>query len=153
MVATVRALKMHGGVGRIVAGKPLDPALAEENVDAVRKGSDNLAAQIENVRVFNVPVVVAVNHYPGDTDAEVASIREVALAAGARDVVVSRHFAEGGAGAEDLAHAVWAAAEEGAPDSGSCTRTTCRCAKRSRPWRCASTAPAASTNSPPRRRR
>ena len=116
MVATVRALKMHGGVGRIVAGKPLDPALAEENVDAVRKGSDNLAAQIENVRHFNVPVVVAVNNYPGDTEAEVAAIREVALAAGARDVVVSRHFAEGGAGAEDLAHAVWSAAEEGAPD-------------------------------------
>jgi len=116
MVATVRALKMHGGVGRIVAGKPLDPALTEENVDAVRMGSANLAAQIENVRVFNVPVVVAVNHYPGDTDAEVAAIREVALAAGARDVVVSRHFADGGAGAEDLARAVWAAAEEGAPE-------------------------------------
>src|SRR5271157_1761960 len=72
MVATVRALKMHGGVGRIVAGKPLDPALEAENVDAVRNGSANLAAQIENVRVFNVPVVVAVNHYPGDTEAEVA---------------------------------------------------------------------------------
>ena len=116
MVATVRALKMHGGVGRIVAGKPLDPALGQENVDAVRKGSANLAAQIENVRHFNVPVVVAINNYPGDTAAEVAAIREVALAAGARDVVVSRHFTDGGAGAEDLAHAVWAAAEEGAPD-------------------------------------
>ena len=116
MVATVRALKMHGGVGRIVAGKPLDPALEQENVEAVRKGSANLAAQIENVRIFNVPVVVAVNHYPGDTEAEVAAIREVALAAGAREVVVSRHFSDGGAGAEDLARAVWAAAEEGAPD-------------------------------------
>jgi formate--tetrahydrofolate ligase len=116
MVATVRALKMHGGVGRIVAGRPLDPALSEENVEAVRKGSANLAAQIENVRVFNVPVVVAINHYPGDTDAEVAAIREVAMAAGARDVVVSRHFADGGMGAEDLARAVWSAAEEGAPD-------------------------------------
>jgi len=116
MVATVRALKMHGGVGRIVAGKPLDPALGQENVDAVRKGSANLAAQIENVLHFNVPVVVAVNHYPDDTEAEVAAIREVALAAGARDVVVSRHFTDGGAGAEDLAYAVWAAAEEGAPD-------------------------------------
>ncbi len=116
MVATVRALKMHGGVGRIVAGKPLDPALGQENVDAVRKGSANLAAQIENVRHFNVPVVVAINNYPGDTEAEVAAIREVALAAGARDVVVSRHFTDGGAGAEDLAYAVWAAAEEGAPD-------------------------------------
>ena len=116
LVATVRALKMHGGVGRIVAGKPLDPALETENVDAVRKGAANLAAQIENVRIFNVPVVVAINHFPTDTEAEVAAIREVAMAAGARDVVVSRHFAEGGAGAEDLARAVWAAAEEGAPD-------------------------------------
>jgi formate--tetrahydrofolate ligase len=116
MVATVRALKMHGGVGRIVAGRPLDPALEEENVEAVGRGSANLAAQIENVRLFHVPVVVAVNHYPGDTDAEVAAIREVAMSAGARDVVVSRHFAEGGAGAEDLARAVWSAAEEGAPD-------------------------------------
>ncbi len=116
MVATVRALKMHGGVGRIVAGRPLDPALEQENVDAVRRGSDNLAAQIENVRCFNVPVVVAINHFPTDTEAEVAAIREVALAAGAREVVVSRHFAEGGAGAEDLARAAWSAAEEGAPD-------------------------------------
>jgi formate--tetrahydrofolate ligase len=116
MVATVRALKMHGGVGRIVAGRPLDPALEQENVDAVRRGSDNLAAQIENVRYFNVPVVVAINHFPSDTEAEVAAIREVALAAGAREVVVSRHFAEGGAGAEDLARAAWSAAKEGAPD-------------------------------------
>ncbi|HEX7496189.1 MAG TPA: formate--tetrahydrofolate ligase [Candidatus Limnocylindrales bacterium] len=116
MVATVRALKMHGGVGRIVAGKPLDPALEKENVEAVRRGSANLAAQIENVRLFNVPVVVAINHFPTDTEAEVAAIREVALAAGAREVVVSRHFADGGAGAEDLARAVWSAAEVGAPD-------------------------------------
>jgi formate--tetrahydrofolate ligase len=116
MVATIRALKMHGGVGRIVAGRPLDPALEQENVEAVRKGSANLAAQIENVGHYHVPVVVAINHYPGDTDAEVAAIREVAMEAGARDVVVSRHFADGGAGAEDLARAVWAAAEEGAPN-------------------------------------
>jgi formate--tetrahydrofolate ligase len=116
MVATVRALKMHGGVGRIVAGRPLDPALEQENVEAVRAGSANLAAQVENVRLFNVPVVVAVNHFPTDTEAEVAAIREVGLAAGAREVVVSRHFADGGAGAEDLARAVWSAAEEGAPD-------------------------------------
>jgi formate--tetrahydrofolate ligase len=116
MVATIRALKMHGGVGRIVAGKPLDPALEQENVEAVRKGSANLAAQIENIGHYHVPVVVAINHYPADTDAEVEAIRQVAVQAGARDVVVSRHFAEGGAGAEDLARAVWSAAEEGAPD-------------------------------------
>jgi formate--tetrahydrofolate ligase len=111
-VATIRALKMHGGVGRIVAGKPLDPALEEENPEAVRRGAANLAKQIENIRVFGIPVVVALNSYPTDAASEVSTIREVALAAGARDVVVTRHFAEGGAGAEDLARAVKAAAED-----------------------------------------
>ena len=90
VVATVRALKMHGGVGKIVAGKPLDPALLEENVDAVRIGAANLAKQIENVRIFGVPVVVAINSFPTDTSAEVEAIRQVALAAGARDAV-DRH--------------------------------------------------------------
>jgi formate--tetrahydrofolate ligase len=116
IVATVRALKMHGGVGKIVAGKPLDPALLEENVDAVRAGAANLAAHVEIVRKYNVPVVVAMNAFPTDTDAEYAAIREVSLAAGARDAVVTRNFADGGEGARDLAEAVWAAAEEGAPD-------------------------------------
>ena len=103
MVATVRALKMHGGVGRIVAGKPLDPALTTENVAAVRSGAANLAKQIEVVGLYSVPVVVAINAFPTDTPAEVAAIREVALAAGARDAVVTRNFTDGGAGAEDLA--------------------------------------------------
>jgi formate--tetrahydrofolate ligase len=116
VVATIRALKMHGGVGRIVAGKPLDPALLEENVDAVTAGGANLAKQIENVLLFNVPVVVAINAFPTDTPAEVEAVRKVALEAGAADAVVARHWAEGGAGAEDLAKAVWAAAEVGAPD-------------------------------------
>ena len=116
VVATIRALKMHGGVGRIVAGKPLDPALAEENVEAVRRGAQNLAKQIENVSVYNVPAVVAINAFPTDTPAEVAAIQDVSLAAGARAAVVTTHWADGGRGAEALAHAVWAAAEEGAPD-------------------------------------
>jgi formyltetrahydrofolate synthetase len=116
MVATVRALKMHGGVGRVVAGKPLDPALAAENVDGVRRGAANLVRQIEIVREFNVPVVVAINWFPTDSPAELESIRELALAAGARDAVVTRNFTEGGAGAESLAAAVWSAAEEGAPN-------------------------------------
>ena len=75
VVATIRALKMHGGVGRIVAGKPLDPALLEENVAAVRAGAANLAKQIENVTVFGVPVVVAINHFPTDTPAEIEAVR------------------------------------------------------------------------------
>jgi formate--tetrahydrofolate ligase len=116
VVATIRALKMHGGVGRIVAGKPLDPALSVENVDAVRAGAANLAKQIENVLAFHVPVVAAVNAYPTDTPAEIAAVQDVALSAGARSAVVSRHFTDGGAGAEELARAVWDAAQEGAPD-------------------------------------
>jgi formate--tetrahydrofolate ligase len=112
VVATVRALKMHGGVGKIVAGKPLDPALLEENVDAVRSGAANLTAHIEMVRRFGIPAVVAINAFPTDTPAEVEAIREVALAAGARDAVVATHFSDGGAGATALAEAVWDAAED-----------------------------------------
>jgi formate--tetrahydrofolate ligase len=110
VVATVRALKMHGGVGRIVAGKPLDPALAEENVEAVRAGAANLAKQIENVRLFGIPAVVAINSFPTDTPGEVEAIREVALEAGADAAVVATHFSDGGKGATALAEAVWAAA-------------------------------------------
>jgi len=113
VVATIRALKMHGGVGKIVAGKPLDPALLEENVDAVRNGAQNLAKQIENVSLYGVPAVVAINSFPTDTPAEVEAIREVALAAGARDAVVATHFVDGGRGAAALAEAVWAACEDG----------------------------------------
>jgi formate--tetrahydrofolate ligase len=116
VVATVRALKMHGGVGKIVAGKPLDPALTEENVEAVRTGASNLAKQIENVRLFGVPVVVAINAFPTDTAAEVQAIREVSFEAGAHAAVVATHFVDGGAGAADLAKAVWEAAAEGAPN-------------------------------------
>ena len=112
VVATVRALKMHGGVGTIVAGKPLDPALLEENVEAVRRGAANLAKQIENVTMFGVAAVVAINAFPTDTPAEVEAIREVSLAAGARDAVVATHFANGGAGAASLAEAVWKAAQQ-----------------------------------------
>jgi formate--tetrahydrofolate ligase len=116
VVATIRALKMHGGVGRIVAGKPLDPALLAENVEAVTAGGANLAKQIENVRLYNVPVVVAINSFPTDTPAEYDAVRKVALQAGAREAVVANNWAKGGEGAADLATAVWAAAEEGAPD-------------------------------------
>ena len=116
VVATIRALKMHGGVGKIVAGKPLDPALLTENVEAVTAGAANLAKQIENVRLYNVPVVVAINAFPTDTPAEVEAIKAVSLAAGADAAVVANHWAKGGEGAMDLATAVWAAAEKGAPD-------------------------------------
>jgi formate--tetrahydrofolate ligase len=113
IVATVRALKMHGGVGKIIAGKPLDPALSTENVAAVTAGAQNLVKQIENVRAFGIPVVVAVNAFPTDTAAEHEAICSVALAAGARAAVVTTHFTDGGAGAATLAEAVWAAANSG----------------------------------------
>ena len=116
VVATIRALKMHGGVGRIVAGKPLDPVLLEENVEAVRRGAANLAKQIENVTMFGVPAVVAINAFPTDTAAEVEAVRQVALAAGARDAVVATHFTDGGNGAVALAEAVWAATQDGTAD-------------------------------------
>jgi formate--tetrahydrofolate ligase len=114
IVATIRALKMNGGVGKVVAGKPLDPALLENNPEGVRKGGENLAKQIENVRTFGVPVVVAINIFPTDTPDEIQAIKDVALAAGAEAAVEARHFTDGGAGAEELAKAVWAAAEKGA---------------------------------------
>ena len=113
IVATVRALKMHGGVGKIVAGKPLDPVLSTENVAAVTAGAQNLVKQIENVRAFGIPVVVAVNAFPTDTSAEHEAIQSVALAAGARAAVVTTHVTDGGAGAAALAEAVWAAATSG----------------------------------------
>ena len=116
VVATIRALKMHGGVGRIIAGKPLDPVLLEENVEAVRRGAANLAKQIENVTMFGVPAVVAINAFPTDTAAEVEAVRQVALAAGARDAVVATHFTDGGNGAVALAEAVWAATQDGTAD-------------------------------------
>jgi formate--tetrahydrofolate ligase len=113
LVATIRALKAHSGRYRIVAGQPLDPGLLTENLDALRAGSGNLVKQIENVRRYGVPVVVAINHFPSDTEAEIELVRSVALQAGATDVAVSRVFANGGAGGEELARAVVNAAEQG----------------------------------------
>ena len=153
VVATIRALKMHGGVGRIVAGKPLDPALITENVDAVRAGGANLEAQIANVRAFNVPVVVAINTFPTDTPAEIAAVREVALAAGARDAVVARHFVEGAPAPRTWPRPSGPPPRRALPTSSSCTGTTCRSRRRSSPSRPASTGRTAwTTCRPPRRR-
>jgi formate--tetrahydrofolate ligase len=111
MVCTVRALKMHSGRFRVVAGRPLDPGLAREDVEAVRDGCGNLEKQIENARLFGVPVVVAVNAFETDTDAEIELIRERSLAAGAEGAHRSEVWAKGGAGGEELAAAVLKAAE------------------------------------------
>jgi len=112
LVATIRALKAHSGRFRIVAGRPLDPELTSEDVAAVRSGLGNLTKQIENVRKHGVPVVVAINHFPTDTEAEVEEVRRAALAAGAFDVAVSRVFSEGGPGGAELARAVLRATEQ-----------------------------------------
>ena len=111
IVATVRALKMHGGGPKVVAGRPLAPEYAEENLDLLKKGLSNLNAHIRNARLFGVQVVVAVNRFSSDTEAEVGLVRRAALEAGAEEAVMSDHWAEGGAGAVDLARAVMAACE------------------------------------------
>jgi formate--tetrahydrofolate ligase len=98
LVATIRALKAHSGRFSIVAGRPLDPALTSEDTQAVRDGLGNLTKQIENVRRHGVPVVVAINHFPTDTEAEIEEVRSASLAAGAFDVAVSKVFSEGGRG-------------------------------------------------------
>lgn len=106
VVATIRALKMHGGAAKVVAGKPLSEELSKENIDAVEKGCENLEKQIENMLYFGIPVVVAINAFPTDTQKEVDVVVKRSLAAGADDAVVSTHWADGGKGAEDLARAV-----------------------------------------------
>jgi formate--tetrahydrofolate ligase len=116
IVTTIRALKMHGGVGHVVAGKALDPALEEENPEGVERGCANLIQHIQIVRGYHLPAVVAINSFPTDKPSEIAVIQRVAKEAGAEAAVVSDHFARGGAGAEELAKAVWTAAQEGAPN-------------------------------------
>jgi formate--tetrahydrofolate ligase len=111
VVTTVRALKAHSGVHRIVAGRPLPPALLEENPEEVLAGGANLRKQLENVLLHGVTPVVAINAFPGDFDSEYQVIRGIAESMGVRSAV-STHFADGGVGATELARAVVAAADE-----------------------------------------
>ncbi|GAP21083.1 formate--tetrahydrofolate ligase [Leptolinea tardivitalis] len=107
LVATIRALKMHGGGPKVVAGKPLDPAYTDENLELLKAGLPNMVHHIKTARKFGVPVVVAVNSFATDTDAELALVRKAAIEeGGAEDAVVCRHWALGGEGAIDLARAV-----------------------------------------------
>ncbi|KAI3342171.1 formate--tetrahydrofolate ligase-domain-containing protein [Ustulina deusta] len=112
VVATVRALKVHGGGPPIAPGASLDPIYKAENVEILRKGCVNLKKHIENARVYGCPVVVAVNKFSTDTEAEITVIREEAIAAGAEDAILANHWAEGGKGAVDLAKGVIAASEK-----------------------------------------
>ncbi|MGO4907239.1 formate--tetrahydrofolate ligase [Pseudorhodobacter sp. W20_MBD10_FR17] len=105
LVATVRAMKMNGGVARADLGA--------ENVDAVQKGCPNLGRHIDNLKSFGVPVVVAINHFVSDTDAEVQAVMDFVKTQGS-DAILCKHWAHGSAGIEDLAHKVVQLAESGA---------------------------------------
>ncbi|HWL90906.1 MAG TPA: formate--tetrahydrofolate ligase [Actinomycetota bacterium] len=104
LVTTVRATKSHGGM-------PFEQ-LANEDVDALRRGIDNLAAHIGIVKTYGLPCVVSINNFPTDTEKEIETIRGLADGAGAETVVVNRAFADGGAGAVELAEAVVTACEQ-----------------------------------------
>jgi formate--tetrahydrofolate ligase len=113
IVATIRALKMHGGGFEFVPGQGVDKELMEkQNVEAVEKGCENLEKMIENMKLFGVPAVVAVNHFESDTAEEIEVVREKAKAAGAEDAVVSKVWLDGGDGGTELAEAVVKAAEK-----------------------------------------
>jgi formate--tetrahydrofolate ligase len=111
VVATVRALKVHSGRFRVVAGKPLPPEMVKENPDDVWAGAANLRKQVENIRIHGVTPVVAINAFPTDHPSEQAAVREIAEELGVRSAVCN-NFAEGGRGATELAEAVDEAARE-----------------------------------------
>jgi len=113
IVCTVRALKMHGGGFSFIPGQAVDKeAMEKPNVAAVVKGCENLEKMIENMRLFGVPVVVAVNNFDKDTKEEIEAIRDHAKAAGAEDAIVSNVWLKGGEGGEELAETVVKAAEK-----------------------------------------
>jgi formyltetrahydrofolate synthetase len=112
MVCTVRALKMHSGRFKVVAGKPLDENLLKPDPKVVEEGIGNLVKQIENVKIHGVPVVVAVNRFDTDHPEEIEVISRAAAEAGAECTVESNLWAKGGAGGEELARAVVAAVDK-----------------------------------------
>lgn len=112
LVATVRALKMHGGGPKVVAGKSLDAVYKNENLEILAAGIPNLARHIKNTASYGIPVVVAINNFATDTDAEIALIRDAALKAGAFAAVKSTGWADGGAGVAGVAEAVVKACEQ-----------------------------------------
>ena len=111
LVTTIRALKAHTGKYTIIPGKPIDPALKEENVADVEAGAVNMARHLENLMKFGVNPVVAINVFADDSPAEIDAVREIALANGATGVAVARHWVEGGAGAVELAEMIVSACE------------------------------------------
>jgi formyltetrahydrofolate synthetase len=112
LVATIRALKMHGGGPKVVAGKPLDKAYTEENLELLEKGMPNMVRHIQNALKYGVPVVVAVNSFATDTDKEIELVRKYAFEAGAEGAYKCTHWMHGGKGCVDLGNAVMAAARK-----------------------------------------
>jgi methylenetetrahydrofolate dehydrogenase (NADP+)/methenyltetrahydrofolate cyclohydrolase/formyltetrahydrofolate synthetase len=112
LVATVRALKMHGGGPKVSPGAPLDEAYTKENLELLEKGLPNLGVHIKNALRFGIPVVVAVNGFKDDTDAEMEMVRKYSEEQGAYAAVKSTHWADGGAGAKELAQAVVESCEQ-----------------------------------------
>jgi methylenetetrahydrofolate dehydrogenase (NADP+)/methenyltetrahydrofolate cyclohydrolase/formyltetrahydrofolate synthetase len=112
IVATVRALKMHGGGPKVSPGAPLDKAYTEENLELLEAGLPNLGVHIKNALRFGIPVVVAVNGFKDDTDAEMEMVRKYSEEQGAFAAVKSTHWMDGGAGAKALAEAVVEACEQ-----------------------------------------
>ena len=106
LVSTIRALKMHGGGPKVTPGKPIPDAYTQENLPLLEKGLGNMIKHIQIAKLFGVPVVVAINNFPTDTEAEMELARKAAEDAGAEAAVVSRHWAQGGKGAVALAEAV-----------------------------------------------
>jgi len=112
LVSTIRALKMHSGKFKVVAGKPLDKGLTSENLGALREGCSNLEKHIENIKLHGVPCVVAINRFTFDTKKEIELVKKIAMQAGADDVALSEVWAKGGRGGEALARAVVKAANK-----------------------------------------
>jgi len=111
LVVTIRALKLHSGRYKVVAGKPLPPEMLEKNVADVEAGAVNMMKQIENLALHGVTPVVAINTFESDHPEEIAAIKRIAVEAGALGASVARHHAEGGRGATELAEMVVQAAE------------------------------------------
>lgn len=116
LVATVRALKLHGGAPNVKPGQGLPDEYTQENLDLVANGAANLAKQIQNIRQFGLQVVVALNQFKDDTPAEIELVKKLAREAGAHDAVESNHWAEGGAGSVKLAEAVVEAVKHSKPE-------------------------------------
>jgi formate--tetrahydrofolate ligase len=110
IVCSIRALKMHSSRFRVVAGKPLDEGLIRENMPAIEEGICNLKKQIENVKIFGIPVVVAINRFDTDTDKEIGFVKKKAMEFGAAGCEISEVFSKGSKGGMDLAKSVIKAA-------------------------------------------